>query len=265
MGGTDPRAVESLRDLPNTQIRVSYDTARTRLHAKAYIIHRGSGFGCAYIGSAKLSRAALSEGLEWTSKISQYELPHLWEKILGSFDYQRFTRAAGAPVPLLFVAHREEILRQALATYRAVLRDQNFGDLLVGGFEPEQTKHLFCSIQSYNSRELWRLAPERFRYVVVDEFHHAAAASYRRLLDHVRPQVLLGLAATPERSDELDTFHWFGGEPSAEIRLPDAINRRLLCPFQYFGVSDCVDLDSLQWQRGGYLPRRQHHHDPASR
>ncbi len=336
MGATDPRAVEAIRDLPNTEIRVSYDTARTRLHAKAYLIHRVSGFGSAYIGSANLSHAALSEGLEWTSKISQYELPHLWGKILGTFetywndeefeefthtteerlrtairlergtggagqipfalldlrpypfqeeildslaaerevqgknnhlvvaatgtgktmiaafDYQRFSRPASKRPALLFVAHREEILRQALATYRAVLRDQNFGDLLVGGFEPDQTEHLFCSIQSYNSRELWRLTPAHFRYVVVDEFHHAAAASYRRLLDHVRPQVLLGLTATPERSDELDVLRWFGGEASAEIRLPDAINRRLLCPFQYFGVSDCVDLDGLRWQRGGY-------------
>lgn len=88
--------------------------------------------------------------------------------------------------------------------------------------------------------------------MVVDEFHHAAAQSYRRLLDHVRPQILLGLTATPERSDQLDILHWFDGRTSAEIRLPDAINRRLLCPFQYFGVADSVDLDSLKWQRGGY-------------
>jgi superfamily II DNA or RNA helicase len=133
-----------------------------------------------------------------------------------------------------------------------VLRDQNFGDLLVGGSNPEQTEHLFCSIQSYNSRELWKRDDRCYDYVVVDEFHHAAAASYRRLLDHVKPRVLLGLTATPERSDALDVLHWFGGEPSAEIRLPDAINRRLLSPFQYFGVADSVDLTGLRWQRGGY-------------
>ena len=64
----------------------------------------------------------------------------------------------------------------------------------------------------------------------------------RRLLEHVRPQILLGLTATPERSDQLDVLEWFGGRTSAEIRLPDAINRRLLCPFQYFGIADSVDL-----------------------
>jgi superfamily II DNA or RNA helicase len=335
MGATDPKAVEALRQLPNTEVRVSYDTERTRLHAKAYIIHRETGFGCAYVGSANLSHAALSDGLEWTTKVSQYELPHLWEKIVGTFDtywqdsefeeytvssaarlrqalrresaatgsdglfafvdlrpypfqeeildvlaaerenqsknhhllvaatgtgktmvaafdYLRWSRSTGTQPALLFVAHREEILRQSLATFRAVLRNHNFGDLLVGSIEPSQTEHLFCSIQSYNSRELWTLPKDRYHYVVVDEFHHAAAPSYRRLLDHVRPRVLLGLTATPERSDQLDVLHWFGGRPSAEIRLPDAINRRLLCPFQYFGISDSVDLDSLEWHRGGY-------------
>lgn len=333
MGLTDPRAVEALLDLPNTEVRVSYDTQRTRLHAKAYIVRRETGFGSAYVGSANLTQAAMSEGLEWTTKISQYELPHLWSKVvstfdtywrdeefepfsrdssprlraavqrerasgdavvadfdlhpypfqeeildvlaaereiqgrkrqlvvaatgtgktmIAAFDFRRWSGQQRARPPVLYIAHREEILKQALGTFRAVLRDHNFGDLLVGTHEPGQTDHLFCSIQSYNSRELWRLAPDRFRYVVVDEFHHAAAPSYRRLIEHARPDVLLGLTATPERSDQLDVFAWFGGEASAEIRLPDAINRRLLCPFQYFGIADCVDLAGLGWQRGGY-------------
>lgn len=334
MGATDPKAIETLQALPNTEVKVSYDTERTRLHAKAYLVHRGTGFGSAYIGSANVSRAALSEGLEWTSKISQYELPHLWKKItatfeshwnddefvrfdadaaprlrnainrernrgvadadtlptfdlrpyqfqeeildalaaereirsktrqlvvaatgtgktmIAAFDYKRW---AGRDKPtLLFVAHREEILRQAMGTFRAVLRDQNFGDLLVGGNAPGQQDHLFCSIQSYNSRALHQIDPGRFDYIVVDEFHHAEAATYRRLLDHTKPKVLLGLTATPERMDGRDVRDWFGGEATAEIRLPDAIGRRLLCPFQYFGVADSVDLDGLTWQRGGY-------------
>jgi len=86
MGATDPRAIEALRELPNTEIRVSYNTKRTRLHAKAYIIHRASGFGSAYVGSANLSKAAISEGLEWTTKISQYELPYSWAKVISTFE-----------------------------------------------------------------------------------------------------------------------------------------------------------------------------------
>jgi superfamily II DNA or RNA helicase/HKD family nuclease len=335
MGATDPKAIEWLKQLPKTEVRISYDTKRTRLHAKAYMFHRNTGFGSAYIGSANLSNAALSEGLEWTTKLSQYELPYLWDKLIGTFvsywqdeefqaygehevsrlrdaivrerqssstslpsinfdlrpfpfqeeildiiaaerqvhhknrhlvvaatgtgktmiaafDYARQARELGRKPSLLFIAHRKEILNQALATFRCVVRDQNFGDLLVDGHDPLQRDHLFCSIQSYNSKNLIEEASERFEYIVVDEFHHAAAPSYQALLGHVQPKFLLGLTATPERSDQLDVLGWFGGQTSAEIRLPDAINRRLLCPFQYFGVTDSVDLDSLQWQRGGY-------------
>jgi superfamily II DNA or RNA helicase len=335
MGATDPKAIEVLHKLPKTEIRVSYDTKRTRLHAKAYLFHRNTGFSSAYVGSANLSNAALSEGLEWTTKISQYELPYLWDKVTGTFetywqdgdfqafnehsalrlreaiqrerhvtsdlgtpinfdlrpfpfqeeildliaaerevqnkhrhlvvaatgtgktmiaafDYARIAQELGRKPRLLFVAHRKEILNQALASFRCVVRDQNFGDLLVDGNEPGQRDHLFCSIQSYNSKDLNAEAADQFEYIVIDEFHHAAAPSYRALLDHVQPKILLGLTATPERSDQLDILSWFGGRASAEIRLPDAINRRLLCPFQYFGIADSVNLDSLAWQRGGY-------------
>ncbi len=339
MGATDLKAIEHLAALPNTEVRVSYDTHRTRLHAKAYTFHRATGFGSAYVGSANLSQAAMTDGLEWTVKISQYETPHLWQKITATFDtywndaefvpygeedrsrlqaalQEERTSSAGDASPyvfdlrpygfqaeildrltaerelqrrnrhlvvaatgtgktmvaafdyrawskeqprpdgrrprLLFVAHREEILKQSLYTFRAVLRDHNFGDLLVGGHEPAQTDHLFVSIQSYNSRGLNTHPPQHYDYVVVDEFHHAAAASYEHLLGHIQPRVLLGLTATPERADNLDILQHFGGHISAEIRLPDAINRKLLSPFQYFGITDAVDLSDVRWRRGGY-------------
>lgn len=342
MGATDLKAVEFLRGLPHTELRVSYDTRRTRLHAKAYVFHRETGFGVAYIGSSNLSQAALTEGLEWNVKISQHESPHLWAKVcatfdtywndnefvpyesasrerlrqalelergsghgaeirtvfdikpypfqqeildklaaerivhgrfrnlvvaatgtgktvVSAFDYARFRRqqedtGRARRTRLLFVAHREEILKQSLACFRMVLRDHNFGDLLVGEFEPQGLEHLFVSIQSFNSRALWdRVAPDFYDFVVLDEFHHAAAPSYQRLLEFIQPHVLLGLTATPERMDALDVISFFGGHIAAEIRLPDAINRKLLCPFQYFGISDAVDYSSLRWQRGGYV------------
>ncbi|MDG2286472.1 MAG: DEAD/DEAH box helicase, partial [Alphaproteobacteria bacterium] len=170
--------------------------------------------------------------------------------MIAAFDYRRFSE--GTRPPLLFIAHREEILRQAIGTFRAVLRDQDFGDLLVAGSMPSQSDHLFCSIQTFNSRELWKQDPNRYSYVVVDEFHRAAAPSYQRLLDSVRPDVLLGLTATPERADGNDILGWFDHETTAEIRLPSAISRRLLCPFQYFGLSDSVDLSGFTWKSGGY-------------
>ncbi len=317
-------------------MRVSYDTHRTRLHAKAYIIRRDTGFGVAYIGSSNLSQSALTDGLEWNVKISQYESPHLWEKVcatfdtywnddefvlytegsrsrlsealqherssehntlltffdikpypfqeeildkldaerklhgrfrnlivaatgtgktvVSAFDYLRFKKEQdGRPARLLFVAHREEILKQSLTTFQTVLRDQNFGDLLVAGSEPEKLDHLFVSIQSFNSRELWKkVSADFFDYVCIDEFHHAAALSYQSLLEFVKPKLLLGLTATPERMDSLDVVAFFDNHIAAEIRLPDAINRKLLCPFQYFGITDAVDFSQIRWQRGGY-------------
>jgi superfamily II DNA or RNA helicase len=339
LGATDLKAIELLRSLRNTLIRVSYDTHRTRLHAKAYIVRRNTGFGSGYIGSANLSQAALTDGLEWTVKVSQYEQPYLWEKaiatfetywndpefesygagdrerlesalnaerfgidagaddsgvayfdlrpyafqqeildkievernlqgrgrhlivaatgtgktMVAAFDYRRWSKGAdGCRPTLLFVAHREEILKQSVSRFRGVLRDQNFGDLLVGGIEPAQLDYLFASIQSYNSREMWKVPAGRYQYIVIDEFHHAAADSYRRLLDHVRPTVLLGLTATPERADDLDIKAFFNGHITAEIRLPDAINRKLLSPFQYFGITDSEDFSGVKWSRGGY-------------
>jgi superfamily II DNA or RNA helicase/HKD family nuclease len=339
MGATDLKAIEKLTALPNSEVKVSYDSHRTRLHAKAYIFHRQTGFGSGYVGSANLSHAAMTDGLEWNIKISQRESPHLWQKIvatfetywndsefatysseerdrlalalreqrqgdgvpdlpfvfelhpygfqqeildrldaersiqkrdrhlivaatgtgktmIAAFDYRNWSRQESRSrhdLPrLLFIAHREEILRQSLATFRGVLRNHNFGELLVGGREPDKHDYLFASIQSYNSRGLSTLPADYYDYAVVDEFHHAAAASYEDLLTHLRPRVLLGLTATPERADGLDILRHFGHHISAEIRLPDAIDRKLLCPFQYFGITDAVDLAEVRWRRGGY-------------
>jgi len=339
MGATDARAVEFLRELSNTEIRISYDRDRTRLHAKAFIFHRHTGFGTSYIGSANMSSAALTEGLEWNVKISQYESSHLWEKLTASyethwydgeftpyqdgdqqkledalreainngtpdatlpvfdlrpfpfqqeildriayeryagrakhlivaatgtgktmisaFDYRNFTAAVGGPYPrLLFIAHREEILKQSLATFRVVLRDMNFGNLFVGNTRSQQFDHIFMSIQSFHAGELWEhIPPDHFAYIVVDEFHHAEAPTYQRLLEHFHPQSLIGLTATPERADGGDVFRYFDWHTTAEIRLPDAINRKLLCPFHYFGITDTdtANLQNLRWQRGGYM------------
>lgn len=359
LGATDLKAVAFLTELPNTEVRVSYDTHRTRLHAKAFLFHRRTGFGSAYVGSANVSRAALDEGLEWTAKIAQHELPYLWRQIqaafeshwedprefepvqagslerlasalqaeriggvgvgeptgtvlpffdlrpypfqqeileaigaeqkagihrhlviaatgtgktmVAAFDYRRFVeeqsasaRESGVPIPprpsLLFLAHREEILRQSLQTFRQVLRDHDFGDLLVGGATPRSNRHLFASVQSWHSRELDQLPPDHFDYVVLDEAHHAAANSYQAILAHLRPRVLLGLTATPERADGRDIRTDFRPEAgdlplfTHELRLADAIDRTLLAPFHYFGIQDAagVDFSNLTWRSGGY-------------
>ena len=171
--------------------------------------------------------------------------------VISAFDYKNFCKENNKqPNRLLFVVHREEILKQARDTFRAILKDNNFGDLMVGGNVPNSLEHLFVSIQSFNSKDLCEITTEDYYdFIIVDEFHHAAAPSYQRLLSYYKPKVLLGLTATPERADNKDIFKYFEDRISGEIRLPEAIDRKLLSPFQYFAVSDSVDLSTLKWQR----------------
>ncbi|WP_034638315.1 DUF3427 domain-containing protein, partial [Chitinivibrio alkaliphilus] len=156
---------------------------------------------------------------------------------------------------LLFVAHRQEILRQAQKTFQAVLRDATFGELWVGGERPMHYNHLFVSVQTLNTQlEHIDITSDFYDMVIVDEVHHIAADSYRPILEKFTPQILLGLTATPERHDGTSILTDFSNTIAAELRLPDAINRRHLCPFQYFGIDDTVDLSRVVWKQGRYVP-----------
>ena len=172
--------------------------------------------------------------------------------LVAAFDYERL-REEGVDT-LLFIAHREEILRQARHQYRNVLRDGGFGELWGGGERPTRWRHVFASVQSLDAAgDVLPFPADHFDLVVLDEMHHAPAPSYDRLLDFLRPAVLLGLTATPERSDGLDALKHFDGRISAELRLWDALDLQLLAPFHYFGVPDDLDLSGLQWQLGAYV------------
>jgi superfamily II DNA or RNA helicase/HKD family nuclease len=327
-GSTEGRALDALRDI-GADIRVSYDMSTTRLHAKAWLFHRGSGFSTAYIGSSNLTYSAQISGLEWNVRVSGARNPDVIDKVAAVFEsywnggdfvqYDAATFAAETarstsepavvfspielrPEPfqerlleqialaregghhrnllvsatgtgktvmaaidyarlrehlqrsrLLFVAHREEILDQSLATFRHCIRDHAFGELWVGGQRPRQFDHVFASIQSLNAAGFGSLEPDHFDVVIVDEFHHAAAPSYRALLEHVKPTELLGLTATPERSDGLPLLDWFDNRIAAELRLWDAIDQHRLSPFVYYGIHDGLDLREVPWRRGrGY-------------
>jgi superfamily II DNA or RNA helicase len=334
MGASDYKAVELLAKLPNTEVKISYDTQRTRLHAKAYYFERDTGFSTAYIGSSNISNPALSNGLEWNLKVSEYtsidvinsflktyetywndsefryfnpedeedkkELKrslqnksndpnmimfdlflHGYQKeiiedlrterqefgsyrnlvvaatgtgktMVSAFDYKDF-RNKNKSSKLLFIAHRKEILEQSMYTYRNVLKDQNFGDLWGNGQIPSQHDYLFVTVQTLSSNgNNERFAKDNFDYIVIDESHHSTASTYFKILEYFNPKILLGLTATPERMDGEDIKKFFNNRIASEIRLPDAIDRKLLCPFHYFGVTDSVDLSNLMWSRGGY-------------
>jgi len=174
--------------------------------------------------------------------------------IISAFDFKQF-RIQNSKARLLFVAHRKEILQQAQEAFRGVLKDYNFGDLWVDGIVPEQYNSLFASVQTLKNRiEDINLPSDYFDFIIIDEVHHITASTYRPILEYFNPKVLLGLTATPERMDNANVLDDFSGRIAAEIRLPAALNRKLLCPFQYFGITDTEDLSKLSWKNGRYLP-----------
>lgn len=173
--------------------------------------------------------------------------------VVAALDYRRVAEGARARPRLLVVAHRMDILVQARDTFRHALHDESFGELLGDGHEPASHHHVFAMIQTLARRHLLeRLGVEHFEHVVVDECHHAPAASYRAVLERLRPKILVGLTATPERSDGQLLLPDFDNHVAAEIRLWHAIERQLLVPFEYFGLHDGVDLTRARWSRGGY-------------
>lgn len=336
MGASDAPAVEWLARMPNVEVRISYDTERTRLHAKAYHFRRNSGFSTAYIGSANMSHAAITSGLEWNLKVTAQDMRHILEKfsvefetywnshefvpfdpeqpalfrtaidrarnprhngpaiffdlrphpfqerilealerersshnrwrnlviaatgtgktVVAAFDFKQFFDKKQRQARILFVAHRQEILQQAQGTFRNVLRDQDFGELLVGQFQANRLEHLFCSVGMLASRRLWeQVGRDFYDYIVIDEAHHGTASSYRPIFDHFDPQILLGLTATPERMDGDNVAADFGNRFAAEIRLPEALEEKLLCPFHYFGVADPIAINGEKfWRNGKY-------------
>lgn len=338
-GATDQSALDLLAGLPGCEVKVSLDGRRTRLHAKAWIFHRRTGFGSAYVGSANLSGAALMGGLEWTVKLTQRGDEPLFEQakahfetlwsdpefqsydpasslhrealsqalareagdvliaqpgffdiepktyqrdmldqlalerehgrtrnlvvsatgtgktVVAAFDYRREAAGRGHP-RLLFVAHREEILAQALRTYREVLRDHSFGELLAGGHTPMSYDHVFATIDSVTAHRLIdRFGPGYWDTVVIDECHRMAGDRFDRFATSVRPRVLLGLTATPERADGKPILPYFqnrlDGSPAVELRLWDALDLQLLSPFEYYGIDDDTDFTEVPWGRSG--------------
>lgn len=174
--------------------------------------------------------------------------------VISAFDYRRFSEAHPNHDRILFVAHREEILTQACKTFRCVLNDANFGDVWVGKHQPSQgLDHLFVSIQTFNSKfeEIFSMLPaQHYDYIVIDEAHHLVADSYRMILQHFSPRLLVGLTATPERMDGESLLPDFGHQISAEIRLPVALDEGLLTPFQYLCISDNTDLTDDELMQG---------------
>lgn len=165
----------------------------------------------------------------------------LGKTYLSAFDSREFDR-------VLFIAHREEILSQAAVAYRKVRPDATLGRF-DGKEKQTDADLLFASIQTLTSGDnLEMFSPEHFDYIVVDEFHHAAADTYRRVLDYFEPQFLLGLTATPERLDGMSLLALCQGNEVYRADIPRGIVDRQLSPFHYFGIGDDVQYEPIPWR-----------------
>lgn len=157
--------------------------------------------------------------------------------ILSALDVRAFN-----PERMLYVVHREQILDRAISEYQRVLAApaSDFGKL-TGGSKEEGRKYVFATIQTLSRPDLLEsLAADAFDYILIDEVHRAGAASYRRVIDHFTPKFLLGMTATPERSDDFDLFELFDYNVAYEIRLGKALESGMLSPFHYYGITDVV-------------------------
>ncbi|WP_396912036.1 DUF3427 domain-containing protein [Mycolicibacterium sp.] len=153
---------------------------------------------------------------------------------------------------ILFIAHREEILKQSRDVFRRVMPQATMG-LYYGEEKQPDAEIVFASVQTL-SRNLDLFAPDAFDYVVIDEFHHAAAATYRVVIDHFTPAFLLGLTATPERMDGADLLSLCADNHVFECDLVEGIRREELVPFHYWGVPDPVDFEPIPWRNGKFDP-----------
>ncbi|OZU89632.1 NgoFVII family restriction endonuclease [Virgibacillus indicus] len=154
---------------------------------------------------------------------------------LSAFDVRRV-----APKRMLFVVHREQILHKAKADFQRILGglEREFG-IFSGSIKQKEAKYLFTTIQTISKQEtLQQFNPEEFEYILIDEVHKAGAASYLRVLDYFKPNFLLGMTATPERTDDFNIYELFDYNIAYEIRLQEALEEDMLCPFHYFGVTD---------------------------
>ncbi len=143
------------------------------------------------------------------------------------------------PKRALFIVHREQIAKQAMKTFKRVFNESRTFGLISGNSKEVSQDFLFSTMQMMSKKEIHELfAPDYFEYIVIDEAHRVGATSYQRIMDYFKPKFLLGMSASPERTDSFDVFEAFGHQIAQEIRLQQALENDLLCPFQYFGITD---------------------------
>ena len=143
------------------------------------------------------------------------------------------------PKRALFLVHREQIAKQALQSYKNVFGESKTFGLLSGNSKDTDVDYLFATMQTMSKKEVYsNFAPDTFDTIIIDEAHRIGAKSYQEIMDYFKPKFWLGMSASPERTDDFDVYAAFDHNIAYEIRLQQALEENLLCPFHYFGITD---------------------------
>lgn len=143
------------------------------------------------------------------------------------------------PKKALFLVHREQIAKQALQSYKNVFKNTKTFGLLSGNSKDTDVDYLFATMQTMSKKEVYSsFAPDTFDTIIIDEAHRIGAKSYQEIMDYFKPKFWLGMSASPERTDDFDVYAAFDHNIAYEIRLQQALEENLLCPFHYFGITD---------------------------
>lgn len=169
----------------------------------------------------------------------------LGKTYLAAFFARRFQK-------VLFIAHREEILRQAKRSFQRVIPNETFG-IYDRNKKDKDADIIFASIFTLSMKKhLKAFSKDAFDLIIIDEFHHAAARSYQRVLDYFEPKFLLGITATPDRNDNKDVYAICDGNVAYKIDFIEAVQRGWLAPFRYYGVYDDTDYSKIKWLGNRY-------------
>ena len=329
---TEPKALTSLKYNFGDKIDLRfYNVKNKSFHPKAYIFKNNEG-GEIYLGSSNMSRAALTDAIEWNYRIDKSTSPEDFHYLESTFDdlflnhstiigrkelneyaktwrkrrivvddveedtniidlytptdtqlqclynlkatreegFDRALVVAATGVgktylsafdskeykKVLFIAHREEILKQAYKSFRNVRGETSTYGYFYGNTKDKDNDVVFALVQTLGKKEYLSdkyFKKDDFDYIIIDEFHHATASNYKKIIDYFTPKFLFGITATPERMDNKDVFAICDYNVAYEIRLKEAIEKDILCPYRYYGIYDnTVDYDSIDYSRGKY-------------
>lgn len=265
---TEPKALERIKKFSNIDLKIFVATKEIGFHTKVYIFESKDSYKI-IVGSSNITQRALKSNIEWNVRIISKkedafakevleEYLKLWEQtrivdkaFLEKYEAMLkklrkvekvkqvdFDVMAYKPRTMLFLVHREEILKEAERTFRKLTgnKTKTMG-IFTGNQKERDVDYLFATIQSMNN-SYDTFDKESFEYIIIDEAHHAASPTYQKVLAHFKPKFLLGMTATPERCDSENIFEVFDHNVALEVRLHEALDLELVIPFHYFGVTD---------------------------